>query len=260
MTGRFAGKVVILTGAAGGFGRAAARRFAAEGAALGLCDLDKAALDNLVDDLGPDVRVASQVVDVAAEGSVTSFFEHVEKVLGPVDIAVNNAGIGQVLTMLHRTDSAEFDRIMAVNARGVFLCMKAEMAAMIARGGGTIVNVASAAGLVGAGQMAAYAASKHAVVGLTRAGADEGARHGVRVNALCPAFAPTPLFDAVADDMASRQGTDRAGAYARITGRIPMRRVAEVEEVVEAMLWLADPANSYMTGQALAVDGGLTAV
>ncbi len=260
MTRRFEGAVVMLTGAAGGFGRAAAQRLAAEGAALALCDLDKAALDNLVDDLGQATPIVSQAYEITSENAVLSFIEHVENVLGPVTIGINNAGIGQILTPLHRTDAQVFDRIMAVNTRGVFLCMKHQLPRMIATRSGAIVNVASAAGLVGAGQMAAYAASKHAVVGLTRAAADEVARYGVRVNALCPAFAPTPLLEALTEAMAERHGTDRAAAQTRLVDRIPMRRMARVDEVVEAMLWLADPANAFTTGQALAVDGGLTAI
>jgi NAD(P)-dependent dehydrogenase (short-subunit alcohol dehydrogenase family) len=118
------------------------------------------------------------------------------------------------------------------------------------------LNVASAAGLVGAGMLSAYAAAKHAVVGLTRSAADEYARFGVRVNALCPAFASTPLFNEMADAIDS----DRAEAYKRITTRMPMRRVASPREIVPAMLWLCADENSFMTGQAIAVDGGLTAI
>lgn len=254
--GRYKGLRVMITGAAGGFGAAAAKRFAAEGADLLVCDLDSAGLAILREALGDGVSVASESFDLNDETALSDFVGSVSH----IDVAINNAGIGQVLTPLHKTDMAEFDRIMAVNTRAVFQCMKEQLPGMIARKSGAIVNVASAAGLVGAGHMAAYAASKHAVVGLTRAAADEVARHGVRVNALCPSFAPTPLFDAVADDLAARRGTDRAGAYARITARVPMRRAAHVSDVVEAMLFLADPANSFVTGQALAVDGGLTAV
>ncbi|MEO0720483.1 MAG: SDR family oxidoreductase, partial [Pseudomonadota bacterium] len=117
-------------------------------------------------------------------------------------------------------------------------------------------NIASAAGLVGAPTLSAYAASKHAVIGLTRSAADEYARMGVRVNALCPAFAATVMIN----EMTDRLAADRAEAEAKLAARIPMRRIAQPEEVVEAMLWLCSDANSFMTGQAVALDGGLTAV
>lgn len=258
--GRFAGQVVMITGAGGGFGAAAARAFQAEGARLLLSDIDKVALDKSVGALSDTTQVIAQAIDITDEGQVFAHIEHGENSLGPLTIGLNNAGIGQTLVPLHETKTAEFERVMAVNARGVFHCMKAQLAGMRARKTGAILNVASAAGLVGAGQMAAYSASKHAVVGLTRSAADEAARDGVRVNALCPSFAPTPLMEEMADALAGQQGVDREAAYGRITTRIPMRRLATVDEVVQAMLWVVDPANSFMTGQALAIDGGLTAV
>ena len=174
---RFAGLTVMLTGAAGGFGAAAARAFAAQGARLALCDLDKDALDKLVAGLGARTKIAAQAFDITDENSVISFIEHVGNALGPLDIAVNNAGIGQSVQPLTETGADAFDRLMSVNARSAFLCLKHQLPGMIARRSGAIVNVASAAGLVGAGHMAAYAASKHAVVGLTRSAADEAARH-----------------------------------------------------------------------------------
>lgn len=260
MADRFMNQVVMITGAGGGFGRAAAIRFAAEGASLLLSDLDKTALDKSVGQLPPDCRFAAEVVDVTNENQVSSHVENGEKSLGALDVAINNAGIGQRLTDIGTTEEAEFDRIIAVNLKGVFNGMKAQLPGMITRRKGAILNISSAAGLVGAGFMAAYAASKHAVIGLTRSAADEAARHDVRVNALCPSFAPTPLFNDLADALAADRGIDRQSAYNRVTGRIPMRRVAEIDEVVQAMLWLCEPANSFMTGQAVSVDGGLTAV
>ena len=258
--GRFANQVVMITGAAGSFGAAAARRFAAEGAKLLLSDIDKPGLQNIVAELKHSKNIASKRIDVASESAIVAHIEHGTSALGPIDIAINNAGIGQALTPLSKTSEAEFDRIMAVNAKGVFLGMKHQLPGMIARQRGVILNIASAAGLVGAGHMAAYAASKHAVIGLTRAAADEVAKHDIRVNALCPSFAPTPLFNEIADEIGARHGIDRQAAHDRVTGRIPMRRLATIDEVVQAMLWACDPANSFMTGQAISIDGGLTAV
>ncbi|MBX2855946.1 MAG: glucose 1-dehydrogenase [Rhodobacteraceae bacterium] len=255
---RYQGKTVLITGAAGGFGRLAAEMFAAEGALLCLADLDREAVTAVAARLGGDV--IAEACDVSQEGQVAALVAVVMAQFGRLDVAINNAGIGQSFTKLTELDLATFDRLMAVNARGVFLGMKHQLPPMLAAKTGAILNVASAAGLVGAGMLSGYAASKHAVVGLTKAAADEVARHNVRVNALCPSFAATPLFDEMADDLAGARGESREDAYARIAARVPMRRVAAPEEVARAMLWLCAPENSFMTGQAVAVDGGLTAV
>lgn len=256
--GRFAGLVVQITGAGSGFGAEAALRFAAEGAKLALSDRNGAALESVAGALGKDVL--AEAVDVTDEAAIERHVAATLDRFGQLDIAINNAGIGQTLKPLTMISAAEFDRIMAVNARGVFFGMKHQIPPMRAARRGTILNIASAAGLVGAGQLAAYAASKHAVVGLTRAAADEVAKRGIRVNAICPSFAVTPLFDEMADGVGARHDIERSEAYARIAGRVPMGRVAEVGEVVQAMLWACDPANSFMTGQAIPIDGGLTAI
>ena len=259
--GRFVGKVVQITGAASGFGALAARRFAAEGARLALSDIDGAGLAERTEALRADgAEVFSAPLDVADETAVADHLAALTRRFGGLDVAINNAGLGHPLAPLHKLDTATFDRVMAVNARGVFLGMKYQLPAMLAAGRGAILNVASAAGLVGAGSLSAYAASKHAVVGLTRAAADEVARRGIRVNALCPSFAATPLFDEMADQIATRHGATRDAAYGRISARVPMGRVARPEEVVQAMLWICAEDNSFMTGQAIAIDGGLTAV
>lgn len=257
---RFENMVVMITGAAGGFGAAAARRFAAEGARLVLSDIDKPGLDVLATELAGTAQVYAEVLDVKSELQIAAHIRQSERKVDPIDIAINNAGIGQALNTLTGTSEAEFDRVMAINTKGVFLGMKHQLPGMIERKRGTILNMASAAALVGAGHMAAYAASKHAVVGLTRSAADEVARHGIRVNALCPSFAPTRLFNEMADHIGARHDIDRQEAYVRATARIPMRRLATIDEVVQAMLWACDPANSFMTGQAISIDGGLTAV
>lgn len=259
--GRFEGRVVMLTGAAGGLGALAAERFAAEGARLVLSDVSEVALMDLAERLtDAGHEVLAERVDVTDEAGIAG---HVTRALSrfhALDIAVNNAGIAPALESLTATEAETYDRVMAVNARGVFLSMKHQLPPMRAAGQGAILNMASAAGLVGAGQMAAYAASKHAVVGMTRAAADEEAARGIRVNALCPAFTATPLFDAIADALSGRHSEPRETTDSRFTRRIPMGRIATPEEVVQAMLWAVDPANSFMTGQALAIDGGLTAV
>ncbi|SIN99653.1 SDR family NAD(P)-dependent oxidoreductase [Vannielia litorea] len=254
-------RVVLITGAASGFGAGAARGFAAQGARLVLCDIDEKGLETLAESLrAAGAEVLARRVDVTEEAAQAGLVAAALRHFGQLDVAINNAGLGQPFTPLARTEARDFDRIMAVNARGVFLGMKHQVPPMQQARAGVILNIASVAGLTGAGHLAAYAAAKHAVVGLTRAAADELARHNIRVNALCPAFAETPLFAEMADRMASRTGEDAAQTRQRITARVPMGRVATVDEVVQAMLWTCAPANTFMTGQALAIDGGLTAI
>lgn len=257
MSGRFAGLSVMISGAASGFGRLAATRMAAEGARLSLGDVDAAGLAEVAQECPGAV---THTVDVTDEADQRAWVDATVAAFGGIDIALNNAGIIAPMARIGETDMADFDRTMAVNVRGVFLGLKHQLPVMATAGGGAVLNTASAAGLVGAGMMAAYTASKHAVVGLTRAAADEYARFNVRVNAICPAFATTPMFDGMAGAMAEARDISTEAAGQRITGRVPLRRVATADEVITVMLSLVDPANSFMTGQAVAVDGGLSAV
>ncbi len=258
---RFEDRTVLITGAASGFGALAAQRFAAEGAKLALCDIQPDALEGVADRLRKSgTEVETGEVDVSRETDLAKFIDATLARFDRLDIAVNNAGIGQAMMPITDMPVEDYDRVMAINARSVFLGMKHQLPPMLDAGRGAILNVASAAGLVGAGMLAAYAASKHAVVGLTRAAADEVARNNIRINALCPSFAETPLFNDMADQMAARRGESRLQAYDRISARVPMRRVADPDEVVQAMLWICAPENSFMTGQAISIDGGLTAI
>ncbi|MFK7942391.1 MAG: SDR family NAD(P)-dependent oxidoreductase, partial [Paracoccaceae bacterium] len=254
---RFEGRVVMISGAASGFGRLAATRFSGEGALLSLSDVDGDGLDAVAREIP---GALARKVDVSREDDQADWVSQTLARFGKLDIALNNAGVGSPMAPITATPVDEFDRMMAINAKGVFLGLKHQIPAMRQGGGGAILNTASAAGILGAGHLSAYAAAKHAVVGLTRAAADEVARHNIRVNAICPSFATTPLFDDMADEVAEARGEDRDAAYARISARVPMRRVASPEEVVTVMLSLCDPANTFMTGQAIAVDGGLSAI
>ena len=256
---RFQDKVVLISGAASGFGRLAAERFAAEGARLSVSDRDADGLAETVERLN-GAEVISVAGDVSDEADQK---RHVAETLARfdrLDVALNNAGIFTKLKSIPDTTLDEYERMMSVNARGVFLALKAQLPVMAEAGGGAIINTASVAGITGAGYCAAYAASKHAVVGLTKSAADEYSRFGVRINAICPAFAKTPMLDDVTGTLESRFNEDRDATHKRLSGRIPMGRVGEAEEIVAAMMFLADPANTFMTGQALAVDGGLTAI
>jgi NAD(P)-dependent dehydrogenase (short-subunit alcohol dehydrogenase family) len=254
-------QVVMITGAASGFGRLAADRFAAQGARLALSDISTTALHDTAHALrATGADVITDTLDVTQEPQMQAHMAHITQAFGALDVAINNAGIGHELKPLHMLSVEEFDRSMAVNARGVFLGMKYQIPMMLAAGQGAILNVASAAGLVGAANLSAYSAAKHAVIGLTRTAADETAAKGLRVNALCPSFSATPLFEEMTDQVGARTGLDPDAANAQITNRIPMRRVSRPEEVVQAMLWICARDNSFMTGQAIAIDGGLTAV
>ncbi|MEP1442796.1 MAG: glucose 1-dehydrogenase [Hyphomicrobiales bacterium] len=258
---RYQDKVVMITGAAGGFGAEAAKRFAAEGAMLALSDIDEGAVAKLAEQLaGADGDIFTQALDVAQEDQMQDYVAACLTKFGRLDVAINNAGIAHEMAPITALNVETYEKIMAVNARSVFLGMKHQLPPMIEQGAGAILNVSSAAGLVGAGYLSAYAASKHAVVGLTKAAADEVARKGVRVNALCPSFADTPLFSEMADKFGESRGLDRDDAYQQISSRVPMQRVAQSGEIVQAMLWICDEENSFMTGQAISIDGGLTAI
>ncbi|MGB0498822.1 MAG: SDR family NAD(P)-dependent oxidoreductase [Rubricella sp.] len=247
-------QVIQITGAAGGFGTAIAERLADAGAALILSDRNEERLDTLAKRLkAGGATVFAEAVDVSDDAAMRAHLERGTAALGRLSAAINNAGVAHDLAPLHLLEPDQFDRVLRVNARGVFIGMRHQIAAMIATGGGAILNIASVAGLVGAGTLGGYAASKHAVVGLTRTAADEYARHGIRVNALCPAFAETPMLDRMT---AAMDDTARG----KLTARIPMRRTGTAAEVADAALWLISPANSFMTGQAIALDGGLSAI
>ncbi|MEP3232713.1 MAG: glucose 1-dehydrogenase [Hyphomicrobiales bacterium] len=259
--GRYQDKVVMITGAAGGFGAEAAKRFAVEGALLVLSDIDEQALEALGEQLRTvGVDILTEKLDVTEEEQMKDHVAACLSKFGKLDVAINNAGIAHEMAPITALDVETYEKAMAVNARSVFLGMKHQLPPMIKQGAGAILNVSSAAGLVGAGYMSAYAASKHAVIGLTKAAADEVARKGVRVNALCPSFADTPLFSEIADKFGESRGIERSEAYQQISSRVPMQRVAESGEIVQAMLWICDEENSFMTGQAISIDGGLTAI
>lgn len=244
MTGRFQGKVALITGAASGFGKLLAEALAAEGALLVMGDRNKWGLRHVARG-----AVASYTrCDVTKEPQVKALCDLAVEQFGRLDIAVNNAGLAGQMKPLTEIREDEFDLIHAVNAKGVFFGLKHQIPLMRAAGG-TILNVASVAGIGAAPKLAAYAAAKHAVVGLTKTAAIEEARNAIRINAICPFYSPTPMI--TNSDMADRQDF--------LASASPMKRLGTPEEVTAAMLAILDPANSYMTGQAIAVDGGVTA-
>lgn len=257
--GRFDGATVLITGAGGGLGQGAAKGFATEGARLVLSDIDETALADLAGTLRAETAIlAGNIADESLSEDLVRLA--VEK-FGRLDIAVNNAGIVQSFVRLPHVASDEARRVLEIDLLGVFYAMKHQIPQMErqfkATGkGGAIVNIASAAGLSGAPKLSVYAAAKHGVIGLTRSAAIEYATKGLRINAICPAHTRT----AMVDGFVRLSGMPEAEALAELTRGVPMKRVAEVEEITTAILFAADPANSFMTGHALAVDGGIGAI
>ncbi len=250
---RFDNKVVLITGGGGGIGRASALAFARAGAKVAVTDRDVAAGEETtaqVKALGAEALFIA--ADVMQAAQVQAMVAQVVTHFGRLDCAFNNAGIEEEHMRLADCEEATFDRIMGVNVKGVWLCMKYQIAQMLAQGGGAIVNTASVAGLVGAPKMSAYSASKHAVIGLTKSAAVEYGRKGIRVNAVCPGVIRTVMLErAVQAD--PKVATTVAGAH-------PIGRIGEPDEVAAAVLWLSSDASSFVTGLAHTVDGGLTSV
>ncbi len=245
----FEGKVALITGASRGIGAATARLFAQEGATVVLASRSEEEMARIVEEIRANGGEAMAVkTDVAEAASVETLIKRTVDAYGRLDIAVNNAGIAGGNKPLVEVTEEVFDRVIAVNLKGVFLGMKYEIPAMLASGGGAIVNLSSTVGLVGTGAgIAPYIASKHGVVGLTKAAALEYGGQHIRVNAIAPGTTRTSVNERWIADEQIRQ---------RITSGIPLGRVADPAEVAEAILWLCSDAASYVTGVTLPVDGG----
>lgn len=254
---RFEGKVVLITGAAGGIGRAAAVRFAAEGASLGLVDLSRDGLRETQAAVEKAGGVAHTVeADVTRSADVARYAAAVAERWGGVDCFFNNAGILGAVRPLVDYPEETFDRVLAVNVKGVWLGIKTVAPLLRARGGGVIVNTASIAGLRGSRNLVAYTASKHAVVGLTRTAAIELAPAGIRVNAVCPSPIDTDMVR-VLEEGASP--ANPAAFHERMAATIPLRRYGKPEEVAALVAFLCSADAGYLTGGIYTVDGGAMA-
>ncbi|WP_323847266.1 SDR family oxidoreductase [Microbulbifer magnicolonia] len=250
----FRGKVALITGASSGFGNLLARELGARGAKLVLGDINQADLMTLADELGgAGIDVRAQRCDVSSEPDCAALAELAQMAFGGLDIAVNNAGIAPPMMAVEETTEAEMDRQYNVNLKGVLFGLKHQLPLMKGKGG-AILNVSSMAGLGGAPKIASYAAAKHAVIGLTKTAAVENAKYGVRVNAICPFFTLTPMVTGI-----ESPGVSQQDFQAFLASGCPMKRLGQPEEVIAAMLMLLSPKMTYVTGQALAVDGGLSA-
>jgi NAD(P)-dependent dehydrogenase (short-subunit alcohol dehydrogenase family) len=253
MAGILEGKVALITGAGSGIGRASSKIFAREGAKLVLADVvEDAGRQTLamVADSGHDAIFVT--TDVSNPADVDAAIAKAVETYGRLDCAFNNAGIEGKGGLTHECTQENWDRVLAINLTGVWLCMKAEIAQMLKQGtGGAIVNTSSGAGLVGVRGMPAYVAAKHGVAGLTRAAAIEYGKHGIRVNAVCPGPIRTPMME--------RLLGKRPEAEERFARGGPLRRLGEPGEIGETVAWLCSDHASYVTGLPMPVDGGFMA-
>ena len=252
MAGRLAGKVAVVTGGSSGIGRATALIFAREGAKVVVADVNVeggAETVRLLNAAGGEAVFVQ--TDVARAAEVETLVKKAVETYGRLDCAFNNAAIEGVIQPTVEYAEAHWDRVLAINLKGVWLCMKYEIQQMLKQGGGAIVNTASVAGLIGLPGFSAYVAAKHGVTGLTRTAALEYAKAGIRVNAVCPGAIRTPMFE--------RGARDNPGIEEQIVAMEPVGRMAAPAEVGEAVVWLCSDAASFVTGLPMVVDGGWVA-
>jgi NAD(P)-dependent dehydrogenase (short-subunit alcohol dehydrogenase family) len=245
------GKIALVTGSGSGIGRVASLTFAREGATVVCADVSKEsgeATAAKIREAGGKAEFAP--VDVSDDAQVQALIARVVKSHGRLDCAYNNAGIEGDVIDTHEASERNFDRVMAINVKGVWLCMKYEIRQMRRQGAGAIVNTASAAGLIGFRSLPIYVASKHAVVGLTKTAALENAEVGIRINAVCPGPVDTPMMERITSNE-GQPGRKDFEAF------VPMRRYALPQEIANAVVWLCSDQSSYVTGTAMRVDGGI---
>ena len=253
--GNFTGKVAFVTGAAGGIGRATALAFAREGASVVVADVseqDNQETARMIEKAGGQALAIR--CDVSRAENVKAALDKTIETFGRLDAAFNNAGVEQLPKATADITEGEWDRIMSIDLRGLFLCMKYEFPLMLKHGGGAIVNTSSGAGVKGFKDQAAYVAAKHGVVGLTRASALDYASQNIRINAVCPGIIDTPMMDRFGGGTPEGKERELAGAAAVQ----PIDRAGKPEEIAAAVLWLCSDAASFVAGAAMVVDGGQT--
>jgi NAD(P)-dependent dehydrogenase (short-subunit alcohol dehydrogenase family) len=253
--GRLENKVAVITGGAGGIGKAAGRQFVDEGANVLLVDRDAAALQQAVREIGSN-RVASCVADVTDAKSTQDYIRAAVERFGGIDVLLANAGVEGKVLPITEYDEDTFDRVIAVNVRGVWLGIKYAFPEMRKRGGGSIIITSSVAGVRGAPRMSAYITSKHAVVGLMKTAALEGAPHGIRVNTVNPTAVETRMMRSL------EEGTMPGNAqlaHDSIAANIPMQRYAQPSDIAKVMAFLASDDAAFLTGSVYMADGGSTA-
>lgn len=246
------GKTALITGSGSGIGRSTALLMAKEGARIMVSDINEDGGQETVKMIVASGGQAAFVkANVANAEEVENLVAQTVQVFGSLDIAVNNAGIGGPFVPTSKYQDADWDKVIAVNQTGVFYCMREELKYMEQQGSGSIVNIASIAGLKALSNSIAYVASKHAVIGMSKTAAVEYAKMNIRVNAVCPVFTRSPLFDQMFDF--------GPGYEEKLKRNIPLRRYGQPEDIANAILWLSTDASSFVTGLALPVDGGMMA-
>jgi NAD(P)-dependent dehydrogenase (short-subunit alcohol dehydrogenase family) len=243
---RFAGKVAFVTGAASGIGRATAVAFATEGARVAIVDRTEDALSETADavrNAGAEPLVLA--CDVSKPEQVEAAITQVIATFGQLDIAFNNAGVENKAAPVHEIGIEDWDRILDINLRGTFVCMKHELAQMVRQGSGVVVNTSSGAGVRGVAGGASYTASKHAIIGLTKAAALDYAKQNIRVNAVLPGNIETPMMDRFTN-----------GDIQKAIDLEPVGRLGKPEEIADAVLWMSADLGAFVTGAAISVDGG----
>jgi NAD(P)-dependent dehydrogenase (short-subunit alcohol dehydrogenase family) len=251
---KYKNKIVLITGSGSGIGKAAALAFSKEGGTIIVSDINEInGLKTVSEIIKNNGKASFFKTDVSNFDMVKNLMDFIIEKYGRLDVAINNAGIGGDFAKITDITLESWDKTMSVNSSGVFYCIKTQIPIMLKQGKGVILNTSSIAGIRGLPNAIAYSASKHAVIGITKTAAMEYAKNNIRVNALCPVFTITPMFDPEAMDKL------KDGISEKLKESIPMKRFANVMEQVNTMLWLCSDEASFITGQAISVDGGITA-